>query len=68
VVLSGYSGFPPPIKLTAHDITEILLKVRLNTIDQTTTNLSASMFSKYDDKELFKRVNINGNVFQKNKS
>jgi hypothetical protein len=30
--------------------------------------MSASMFSKYDDKELFKRVNINGNVFQKNKS
>ena len=27
--------FPPPIKLTANDITEILLKVALNTIDQT---------------------------------
>ena len=24
--------FPPPIKLTCHDITEILLKVALNTI------------------------------------
>jgi hypothetical protein len=25
--------FPPPIKLTNHDITEILLKVELNTIN-----------------------------------
>jgi hypothetical protein len=30
VVFSGYSGFPPPIKL--YDIAEILLKVVLNTI------------------------------------
>jgi hypothetical protein len=36
VVLSGYSvWFPPPIKLTIIDITEILLKVVLNTITPT---------------------------------
>ena len=34
--------FPPPIKLTRHDITEILLKVALNTINQTFTNLIRS--------------------------
>jgi hypothetical protein len=28
--------FPPPIKLTNHDITEILLKVALHTINQST--------------------------------
>ena len=28
-------GFPPPIKLTRHNITEILLKVTLNTIKPT---------------------------------
>ena len=28
-------GFPPPIKLTRHNITEILLKVALNTIKPT---------------------------------
>ena len=27
--------FPPPIKTDSHDITEILLKVELNTINQT---------------------------------
>ena len=27
--------FPPPIKPTGHDITEILIKVALNTIKQT---------------------------------
>jgi hypothetical protein len=31
--------FPPPIKLTRHEITEILLKVALNTIDQTKRKL-----------------------------
>jgi hypothetical protein len=30
--------FPPPIKLTGHDITEILLKVALNTIKPTKPN------------------------------
>jgi hypothetical protein len=32
--------FPPPIKLTAHDITEMLMKVVLNTI--TLTHITAS--------------------------
>ena len=27
--------FPPPTELTRHDITEILLKVALNTVNQT---------------------------------
>ena len=31
--------FPPPIKLTRHDKTEILLKVALNTINQIKPNL-----------------------------
>ena len=31
--------FPPPIKLTPHDKTEILLKVALNTINQIKPNL-----------------------------
>jgi hypothetical protein len=30
-----FSGYPPPIKLTRHDITDILLKMALNTINQT---------------------------------
>jgi hypothetical protein len=35
VVFSGYFGFHPPIKLTSMiDITEILLKVALNTIEK----------------------------------
>jgi hypothetical protein len=36
VVFSGYSGFPHPKKKNdCHDITEILLKVVLNTMNQT---------------------------------
>jgi hypothetical protein len=31
--------FPPPIKTNRHDITEILLKVALNTIKQTTKKM-----------------------------
>jgi hypothetical protein len=34
MVISGYSGFPT-YKTNRHDITEILLKVALNTIKQT---------------------------------
>jgi hypothetical protein len=33
--VGGFLRFPPPIKLTRHDIAEILLKVALNTINQT---------------------------------
>jgi hypothetical protein len=35
--------FPPPIKLTRHDITEILLKMALNTIS---LNLNPMSFTK----------------------
>ena len=40
--VSGFLQFPPPIKLThSHDITEILLKVALNTITLTLTPLNS---------------------------
>ena len=38
VVFSGYSVFPPPIKTDHHDITEILLKMALNTINHQPTS------------------------------
>ena len=37
--------FPPPIKLTTNDITEILLKVTLSTINQ--TNLDLMSYDQY---------------------
>ena len=37
---------PPPIKLTANDITEILLKMALNTIYHTKPNRVMDLFSK----------------------
>jgi hypothetical protein len=41
MVFSEYSGFPPPIKKTnSHDITEILLKVALNTITLTLQSIA----------------------------
>ena len=36
--------FPPPIKLTAHDTTDILLKVVLNTINQTKPIISGIIY------------------------
>ena len=38
VVFSGYYGFPPTNKTDRHDITEILLKGALNTINLTKPN------------------------------
>ena len=38
--VSGFLRFPPPIKLTVTNITEILLKVVLNTITLPITKLS----------------------------
>jgi hypothetical protein len=40
----GFLRFPPTIKLTPHDITEIVLKVALNTI---TPNPEIKNISKY---------------------
>ena len=46
-VFSGYSRFPPPIKKTDnYDITEILLKVALNTIKQTNNSIFRSWLTK----------------------
>ena len=38
--------FPPPIKLTPHDITEILLSVALNTITHNPTKVMSSLKTK----------------------
>jgi hypothetical protein len=46
--LLGYTGFPPTIKLDRHDITEILLKVTLNSINQTIyDNITHANFITY---------------------
>jgi hypothetical protein len=44
--------FPPPIKLTRHDIAEILLKVALNTINQRVWNALShqlQLLNKYNN-------------------
>jgi hypothetical protein len=41
--------FPPPLKLTATNIAEILLKVALNTIKQTLINFKSAVQDIYEE-------------------
>jgi hypothetical protein len=47
--VSGFLRFPPPLKLTATNIAEILLKVALNTIKQTLINFKSAVQDIYEE-------------------
>jgi hypothetical protein len=51
----GFLRFPPSIKTDRHDITEMLLKVALNTIKQTAINTTATKRSRYWSYHCWKR-------------
>jgi len=57
--------FPPPLKLTATNIAEILLKVALNTIKQTLINFKSAVQDIYEECYSLKYNNIKTLFIQK---
>ena len=68
VVFSGYSGFLPSVKTGCHDITDILSKVALNTINQTISLIRPfeGVFDLFVLKYLIKKVYMHNSLYPLN--